>query len=165
MPVSCWLEAEARASIIVDDPNLHRTDYGFIDYRNLVRHADQHNYHVSIAAIPFYMWYTNTAAVAIFRNNPERISLIFHGIDHTSYELGQECSDETAFTILVAGLKRVERFERKSGFSGRVMTAPHGAFTEHFARAMTLLAFDGACVSLRSLLNRISNGTGLRILG
>ena len=154
VPVSCWLEAEARASIIVDDPNLHRTDYGFIDYRNLVRHADQHNYHVSIAAIPLDMWYTNAAAVAIFRNNPERISLIFHGIDHTLYELGQECSDETAFAILAAGLKRVERFERKSGLSvGRVMTAPHGAFAEHFARAMTLLAFEGACVSLPSLLN------------
>jgi hypothetical protein len=33
------------------------------------------------------------------------------------------------------------------------MTAPHGAFAEHFARAMTLLAFEGACVSLPSLLN------------
>jgi hypothetical protein len=154
LPVSCWLEAEARASIIVDDPNLHRTDYGFIDYRNLVRHADQHNYHVSIAAIPLDMWYTNRAAAAILRNNPERISLIFHGIDHTLYELGQECSDETAFAILTAGLKRVERFERKSGLSvERVMTAPHGAFAEHFARAMTLLTFEGACVSLPSLLN------------
>ena len=33
------------------------------------------------------------------------------------------------------------------------MTAPHGAFAEHFARAMTFLAFEGACVSLPSLLN------------
>ena len=97
VPVSCWLETEARASIIVDDPNLHRTDYGFIDFQNLVRHADQHNYHVSIAAIPLDMWYTNAAAAAIFRNNPERISLIFHGIDHTLYELGQQCSDESSF--------------------------------------------------------------------
>lgn len=154
VPVSCWLKAEARASIIVDDPNLHRTDYGFIDYQNLVRHADQHNYHVSIAAIPLDMRYTNAAAAAILRNNPERISLIFHGIDHTLYELGQVCSDETASAILTAALKRVERFERKSSLSvERVMTAPHGAFAEHFARAMTLLAFEGACVSLPSLLN------------
>jgi hypothetical protein len=154
VPASYWLEAEARASIIVDDPNLHRTDYGFIDYRNLVRHADQHNYHIAIAAIPLDMWYTDAAAAAIFRNHPERLSLIFHGIDHTLHELAQVCSDETALAILTAGLKRVERFERKSGLSvERVMTAPHGAFAEHFARAMTRLAFEGACVSLPSLLN------------
>ena len=118
VPVSYWLEAEARASIIVDDPNLHRSDYGFIDFRNLVRHADQHNYHIAIAAIPLDMWYTDAAAAAIFRNHPERLSLIFHGIDHTLHELAQDCSDETALAILAAGLKRVERFERKSGLSG-----------------------------------------------
>ena len=154
IPVSCWLETEARASMIVDDPNLHRTEYGFINFRNMVRHADQHNYHVSIATIPLDMWYTSAAAATVFRDNPERMSLVFHGIDHTLYELAQECSDEIALAILARGLDRVADFERKSGLSvARVMTAPHGAFAERFANAMALLAFEGACVSLPSLLH------------
>ena len=153
LPAFCWLETQARASIIIDDPNLHRTDYGFIDFHNLVRHADRHNYHASIATIPLDMWYTNTAAAATFRDNPKRLSLLLHGVNHTLYELAQECSDQMALATLAEGLRRVERFETKSGLPvARVMTAPHGAFAEHFASAMTCLEFEGACVSLPSLL-------------
>jgi hypothetical protein len=153
LPAPYWLKADARASIIIDDPNLHRTKYGFIDFANLVRHADQHNYHASIATIPLDMWYTNLSAANTFRDNPKRLSLLLHGVNHTSNELAQECSAEEASVTLAKGLGRVERFERKSGLSvARVIAAPHGAFREHFASAMSLFEFEGACVSLGSLL-------------
>lgn len=153
LPASCWLETQPRASIIVDDPNLHGTRYGFIDYKNFARHAEQHNYHASIATIPLDFWYTNAAAVAIFRDNPKRLSLLLHGVNHTLNELGQECSDAIAVATLAEGLRRAERFERKSRLSvARIIAAPHGAFADHFASAMALLEFEGACVSLPSLL-------------
>ena len=153
LPACCWLEAQPRASIIIDDPNLHGTRYGFIDYKNFVSHAEQHNYHASIATIPLDFWYTNAAAVAIFRDNPKRLSLMLHGVNHTLNELGQQCSDVMAVATLAEGLRKAERFERKSGLSvARIIAAPHGAFAEHFASAMALLGFEGACVSLPSLL-------------
>ena len=169
IPASCWQETEARASIIIDDPNLHRTKYGFIDFRNLVRHANQHNYHASIATIPLDMWYTDPAAAAIFRDNPQRLSLLLHGVNHTTNELAQKCSHEVALATLAEGLRRVERFEGKSGLSvARVVAPPHGAFAEHFAEAMTHLEYEGTCVSTGSMLSWNRQGhwpadTGLRV--
>jgi hypothetical protein len=153
IPTDSWAKAEARASFIIDDPNLHATSYGFVDFRNLARHAEQHNYHASIATIPLDMWYTNATAAATFRDNRTRLSLLLHGVTHVSNELAQECTTEDALAILADGLKRAERFERKSGLTvARVIAAPHGAFSEHFASAMELLEFEGACVSVGSLL-------------
>jgi hypothetical protein len=150
---SYWLGMEPRASIIIDDPNLHRKTYGFIDFQNLAQHAEQHNYHASIATIPLDMWYTDDDAAAIFRGNPRRLSLLLHGINHTSNELARKCSEEAALATLANGLQRVEQFEKKTGLSvARVMAAPHGAFAENFAKAMSFLEFDGACVSVGSLV-------------
>ena len=99
------------------------------------------------------MWYTSPAAAAIFRDNPRRLSLLLHGVTHVSNEMARECTQEAALAILAAGLRKVERFEDKTGLSvARVIAAPHGAFTDHFASAMELLEFEGACVSLGSLL-------------
>ena len=41
-----------RAAIVFDDPNLRWRSYGYIDYRRLVEHADEHGYHAAMAMIP-----------------------------------------------------------------------------------------------------------------
>ena len=41
-----------RAALLFDDPNLRWRSYGYIDYRDLVRHAEEHRYHVAMAMIP-----------------------------------------------------------------------------------------------------------------
>ena len=73
IPADSWAKAQARASFIIDDPNLHATSYGFVDFRSLARHAERHNYHASIATIPLDMWYTSPAAAVVFRDNPARL--------------------------------------------------------------------------------------------
>jgi hypothetical protein len=35
------------AALVFDDPNLRRRGYGFIDYRRLAAHADEHSYHAA----------------------------------------------------------------------------------------------------------------------
>ena len=34
-----WCEQPLRASFVIDDPNLHRGSYGFLDYAGMIAHA------------------------------------------------------------------------------------------------------------------------------
>src|SRR5687767_15441203 len=52
----CWERPPLQAAFMFDDPNLHWTSYGFIDYADMVRHAAAGNYHVSMATIPLDGW-------------------------------------------------------------------------------------------------------------
>ena len=40
------------AAFLVDDPNLHWTSYGHLSYPEIVRHANEHDYHVAMAMVP-----------------------------------------------------------------------------------------------------------------
>jgi hypothetical protein len=61
----CWRPYKAHASIIIDDPLL-RKSYGFLNFDSLLRLADQHNFHTTIAFIPHN-----------FRRNSSRITVSF----------------------------------------------------------------------------------------
>ncbi len=56
----------------------------------------------------------NRAAAALFRERPDRLSLVFHGNDHIKGELmaPKDVADATA--VAAQALRRVERFERRS---------------------------------------------------
>ena len=55
-----------RATMLFDDPNLRWRSYGYINYTDLVRHADEHGYHSSMAMIPLDAWRPHPSAVALF---------------------------------------------------------------------------------------------------
>jgi hypothetical protein len=135
-----------RAVILFDDPNLRWRTYGFIDYRELLAHADAHDYHASMATIPLDGARLHRATVELFRNRPDRLSLAFHGNDHLSRELLQVASDEEARAIVAQAVRRVTRLESRSGLRvDRVMTAPHGMCSADVARALGPLGFDALC--------------------
>lgn len=148
-----WAYPSLRASIIIDDPNLHACSFGYLSYDTLLSDAKSYNYHVSIATIPIDTWYTNANVAALFRNNTERLSLAVHGNSHTNHELARSQSEEAAQGILRQALRRVGRFEQRSGLRvSRVMVAPHGACNEATARAMLAAQFEAACISVGSLV-------------
>jgi hypothetical protein len=141
-------EPSLRASFVLDDPNLHRTSYGFVSYRELVREASMHGYHVGLGMVPFDGWLVNRDAARMVRVNPASVSLLVHGNDHVARELGRLECDRDAEVSLGQALRRVTRFERRSGVSvKRVMVPPHGACSEAALRAMFRLGFDAACIS------------------
>ncbi len=148
-----WKPPFIRACFMFDDPNLHATRYGWLDYQCLARHAAQHNYHVSFATIPLDAWYVNRKSAALLQDQQSRLSLLIHGNNHTRNELAQQWSEGERLRQLAQSLKRIERLERRTGLKvSRVMAAPHGACSAEAFRDMARLGYEAACVSDGSLV-------------
>ena len=148
-----WKLPEPRATFIIDDPNLHRRRYGYIDFEKLAKHAATHNYHATVATVPLDAWYFDREVAALFRAHKQRLSLMMHGVNHIADELARSYTEEDALELLAAGLRRIAAFESRSGVAvGRIMAAPHGAFADSIADPMLRLGYEAACVSIGSLV-------------
>src|ERR1700730_9950386 len=148
-----WPAPAPRASFIIDDPNLHHRSYGYIDFEKLANHAAAHNYHATIATVPLDAWYFDRKVFDLFQNHKKHISLMMHGVNHVADELARSYQEQDALSLLATGLRRIAALESRSGVSvARLMAAPHGAFSEFIADLMVRLGYEGACVSVGSLL-------------
>ena len=161
-----WEPPPLHACFMFDDPNLHWSTYGFINFAELVKHAKLHNYHCSFATIPLDSWIVHRPTANLFKKHSDRISLLIHGNDHTNRELANKRSDEERSMILRQTLHRVNKLEHRSGVEvSRVMAPPHGACTEFFLRDMACLGFEAACISRGSLRRHNQKANWLRTLG
>lgn len=137
-----------RAVFLFDDPNLRWRTYGFIDYSRLLEHADQHDYHASMAMIPLDGGRPHRSTAALFRRRPDRLSLVFHGNNHLNEELMRPTDDAGALALAAQALRRVERFESRYGMRvDRIMVPPHGLCSESTTRALGSLGFDALCAA------------------
>jgi hypothetical protein len=135
-----------RAAFLFDDPNLRWRTYGFIDYGKLLRDAEEHGYHASMAMVPLDNRFAHAETIDLFRRNPDRLSIIFHGNDHSSRELLRPRSEASALALAAQALRRAERFESRYELGiDRVMTPPHGMCSEEVAAALAAVGFDGLC--------------------
>ena len=142
-----WRPPPLRACFLFDDPNLHWPSYGYLDYRELVRQADLHGYHVALAMVPLDSWYVHGRTARLFRDHPDRLSLIVHGNNHTRLELAQAHDASGLRSLLAQALRRVAAFERRSGVPvARVMAAPHSVCSEQVARELPELGFEALCI-------------------
>ena len=149
---SRWSEPPLRASIILDDPNLHCASFGWINFRELAQHAGLHNYHVAIATVPLDSWYESKQAVRLFADNQARLSLLIHGNDHIRQELASFSSDDQRLGSMAQALRRISRLEARTSLAvSRVMTAPHEVCSEETLRVMARLGFEAACITLGTL--------------
>jgi len=161
-----WQPPPMQATFMFDDPNLHWTSYGFIDYREMVRHAAAGQYHVSVATIPLDAWYVHSPARTIFNDNPERISLLYHGNDHVFRELARPPSTEAMRCLLRQAVARIASMEARTGLAvARVMAPPHGACSETALSEMARLGFEAVCVSRGSLRHHNPGAAWLATLG
>jgi hypothetical protein len=143
-----WKLPPMRASFVIDDPNLHWPSYGFLGYRDLIEHASRHGYHVGLATVPLDGWLVNSRAAALIRENPAALSLLMHGNDHVSRELGRLATNAAAESVIAQALGRIAALERRSGVTvDRVMAPPHGACSEPALAAMFSLGIEAACIS------------------
>jgi hypothetical protein len=78
---------------------------------------------------------------------------MMHGVNHLANELARPYEEQDALSLLATGLRRIADLESRSGIAvARIMAAPHGAFAEFMANLMARLGYEGACVSIGSLL-------------
>jgi hypothetical protein len=164
--VSGWQPPPLRACLMFDDPNLHWPSYGYLRYRELAQHAREHNYHAALATIPMDCWYVHPEAAQLFREEPERLSLLFHGNNHTYYELTQAKTKSAREALVAQAIRRVERFEKVSGVPvARAMAAPHGACSLPMADVLLRSSFEVACISRSSLMARNPEATWPKHVG
>ena len=93
---AAWTRPPLRACFVIDDPNLHWTSYGFIDYAELASHAARHGYHVALAMVPLDGALVSRRAAQLFKSSAGRLSLLVHGNDHVARELGRLSSASEA---------------------------------------------------------------------
>lgn len=161
-----WEPPTLQACFMFDDPNLHWPSYGFIDFSEMLHHAQKHQYHVSFATIPLDAWFVHRRTASLFKQNRNHLSLLIHGNNHTAQELARSCSDEERNQVLRQVLDRIEELEHRSGVEvSRVMAPPHGAYSEDFLGTSANLGFEAACVSGGSLRRHNSQAKWLHTLG
>jgi len=140
-----WVRPGLRATLIIDDPNLHSPRYGYIDYARLAERARQVGFHACMATIPFDGWYVNPQAAKIFRDFRDVLSLTVHGNDHEAKELARAVSADEAARVVAQAVARTEAIERESGLAvARVMVPPHGACSGVYLEALARAGFLGA---------------------
>jgi hypothetical protein len=148
----CYQGPPLRACFMFDDPNLHWPRYGCVDYSQIAQHALRGNYHVSFATIPLDTWFTHKKTADIFRRNPNHLSLLVHGNNHTWLELARRRSEASRLGLLSQALTRVEHLERTTGIPvSRVMVPPGGACVEETLGDLPKCGFEAACISHGSL--------------
>lgn len=142
-----WESPPLRAALIFDDPNLHWSSYGYINYPQLIRSANRHNYHVAFATVPLDGWFSHGRTVTLFSQNRERLSLAVHGNTHRKRELEAPQSFSTASRVLAQALRRTVALERRTGLRvDRVMVPPHGACSQATIQATGAAGFEAACI-------------------
>jgi len=78
-----WHRDRDYANLTIDDPPLRAL---YVDYAAILPQAIAHNFHLTVAMPPVFYEDSDPEVVALFRDYPERLSLVQHGNNHDGYE-------------------------------------------------------------------------------
>ncbi|HYW38892.1 MAG TPA: hypothetical protein VE957_12330 [Terriglobales bacterium] len=138
-----WHPCKQHASVIIDDPPLWR-NYGFLNFGSLLSLVEQHRFHASIAFIPHNFRRTSAAIARSVLEHSDRLSICFHGNDHTGAEFA---STDPALlnTMLQIAEQRMSIHRRLTGLDcDRVMVFPQGKFSTEAMAVLKTRNFDAA---------------------
>src|SRR5260370_976190 len=122
-----WHTIGHYANLTVDDAWLTEP-YGNLNYEALLEEMERHNFHTTIAFIPWNFDRSQPDVVSLFRKHPERFSICVHGNNHAHREFGDYADEPlTNQTISVKqALARMEEFTNLTQIPhDRVMVFPH----------------------------------------
>ena len=123
-----WHSPGAYANLTIDDPWLIEP-YGFLNYEKLLHEMDKHNFHTTIAFIPWNFDRSHTSIASIFTSRPDRFSVAIHGNNHDHREFDQLSSASAGVQEqnIKQALGRMGCFSALTGISyDAVMVFPHG---------------------------------------
>ncbi len=128
-PNDCWRPAGVpHATLIVDDPPLWER-YGFLNYERLLSLMDEFEFHTTIGFIPYYWQRNSPATVGLFRQRPDRLSICFHGNDHTQAELADQNRGRIEYILRTAEARMQQHHELTGIACNNVMVFPNGFFS------------------------------------
>jgi hypothetical protein len=144
-----WTPPPPTASFVIDDPNLHWPTYGYIELRELARHARLHGYHAVLATVPLDARWAHAGALQAIEQSAGAISLAVHGNDHDGGELGRVDTTMPATSLAAQALRRVARFERRTGHAiDRVMVPPHEACSPATVAALLRCGYEAISMTI-----------------
>jgi hypothetical protein len=133
-----WHSPHYYANFTIDDPWL-REPYGYVDYEGLLQEMEKHQFHTTIAFIPWNYDRSQAEVVSLFRNHPDRFSITVHGNNHDHKEFTNYGSKPLAVQIgdLKQALTRMEGFQASTGIPyDKVMIFPHSIAPEQTLEAL-----------------------------
>jgi hypothetical protein len=133
-----WHPVHYYANLTIDDPWL-RQPYGYVDYKGLLDEMEKHNFHTTIAFIPWNYDRSDQAVVSLFRDHPDRFSISVHGDNHDHKEFTDYRSKPLANQIadLKQSLARMDKFQALTGIPyDKVMVFPHSIAPEETLAAL-----------------------------
>jgi hypothetical protein len=139
----CWQPSAPQATLIIDDPLL-RKDYGFLNFERLLALTDQYDFHTSLAFIPRNYRRSSSATVKLFRERPDRLSICFHGNDHTGAEFASK-DPNVLNAFLAEAERRIKSHGQRTGIvCDHVMVFPQGNFSLAAMKVLKARNFCGA---------------------
>lgn len=122
-----WHAPQHFANLTIDDPWL-REPYGDLNYAGLLAEMKAHNFHTTIAFIPWNYARSTPEVASIFRGNPDRFSIAIHGDNHDHKEF--EGFDSVPLAVqapkLEQALARMDAFQKLTNIHfDRVFVFPH----------------------------------------
>ena len=145
-----WHALHHDANLTIDDPWL-REPYGHLDYKDLLAEMQKHNFHTTIAFIPWNYDRSEASVVALFRSHPERFSICVHGDNHDHKEFDDYESKSLSLQIaaLRQSLARMEKFQALTGIPyDKVFVFPHNIGSERILEQLKTYNFDATVNSL-----------------
>lgn len=122
-----WHSTGHYANFTIDDLWL-REPYGQVNYGDLLKQMEQHNFHTTIAFIPWNFDRSMPDVVSLFSQHADRFSICVHGNNHYHQEFGPYDSNPLTGQVenIKQGLARMERFRQLTKLPyDPVMVFPH----------------------------------------
>jgi hypothetical protein len=130
-----WHTPAYYANLTIDDPWLTEP-YGNLGYEALLHEMEKHNFHTTIAFVPWNFDRSEPQVVSLFHDHADRFSISIHGNNHNHREFGEYGTQplHRQRENIEQALARMEQFKRVTGLPyDRVMVFPHAvAPTETF---------------------------------
>jgi hypothetical protein len=138
-----WHALHHYANLTIDDPWL-REPYGDLSYEGLLQEMEAHDFHTTIAFIPWNYDRNEAQTIALVRRHPERFSICIHGNDHDHKEF--EDLESKPLDIQIGDLKqslaRMDKFQTLTGIPyDSVFVFPHSIGTERILKELKTYNF------------------------
>jgi hypothetical protein len=124
---SAWHTSGDYANFTIDDLWL-REPYGHVNYEKLLQESERHNFHTTIAFIPWNFDRNQPEMISLFQAHSDRFSISIHGNNHIHQEFGplDEHPLRSQMKDSMQGLARMEKLNLRTKLPyDAVMVFPH----------------------------------------
>jgi hypothetical protein len=140
---ACWHPVAGQACLTIDDPLLHER-YGFLNFRLLLETMKKDGFSTTLAFIPWNYRRTQPRVAALFKENPDKLSICVHGCDHTAGEFGLTDFSKANTKVKIATKKMAAHRELTGLGFDPVMVFPQGVFSTIALKALKCNKFTAA---------------------